>query len=185
RLGRGGFAVYSAADARALHRRSCDEAYFIGPAEPRESYLCIERLIEAAKKSGAECVHPGYGFLSESGDFAEACERAGIVFIGPPAAAIRAMGLKDRAKVLMQKAGVRIVPGYHGERQDAQFLKERANEIGYPVLIKPAAGGGGRGLRRIDKESDFKAELEGAVREVATAFGSGRVLVEKFVAAPR
>ena len=185
RLGMRTIAVYSAADAHALHRRLCDEAYFIGPAEPRESYLCIERLIEAAKKSGAECVHPGYGFLSESGDFAEACERAGIVFVGPPAAAIRAMGLKDRAKALMAKAGVPIVPGYHGERQDAEFLKQRANEIGYPVLIKPAAGGGGRGLRRIDKESDFQAELEGAVREVAAAFGSGRVLIEKFVTAPR
>jgi 3-methylcrotonyl-CoA carboxylase alpha subunit len=185
RLGMRTIAVYSAADAHALHRRLCDEAYFIGPAEPRESYLCIERLIEAAKKSGAECVHPGYGFLSESGDFAEACQRAGIVFVGPPAAAIRAMGLKDRAKALMEKAGVPTVPGHHGERQDAEFLKQRANEIGYPVLIKPAAGGGGRGLRRIDKESDFEAELEGAVREVAAAFGSGRVLVEKFVTAPR
>ena len=185
RLGMRTIAVYSAADAHALHRRLCDEAYFIGPAEPRESYLSIERLIDAAKKSGAECVHPGYGFLSESGDFAEACEQAGLVFVGPPAAAIRAMGLKDRAKALMEKAGVPIVPGYHGERQDADFLKQRASEIGYPVLIKPAAGGGGRGLRRIDKESDFEAELEGAVREVAAAFGSGRVLVEKFVTAPR
>ena len=185
RLGMRTIAVYSAADAHALHRRLCDEAYFIGPAEPRESYLSIERLIDAAKKSGAECMHPGYGFLSESGDFAEACERAGLVFVGPPAAAIRAMGLKDRAKALMEKAGVPIVPGYHGERQDAVFLKRRAGEIGYPVLIKPAAGGGGRGLRRIDKESDFEAELEGAVREVAAAFGSGRVLIEKFVTAPR
>ena len=146
RLGMRTIAVYSAADAHALHRRLCDEAYFIGPAEPRESYLSIERLIDAAKKSGAECVHPGYGFLSESGDFAEACEQAGLVFVGPPAAAIRAMGLKDRAKALMEKAGVPIVPGYHGERQDADFLKQRASEIGYPVLIKPAAGGGGRGL---------------------------------------
>jgi 3-methylcrotonyl-CoA carboxylase alpha subunit len=185
RLGMRTIAVYSAADAHALHRRLCDEAYFIGPPEPRESYLSIERLIEAAKKSGAECVHPGYGFLSESGDFAEACERVGIVFVGPRAAAIRAMGLKDRAKALMEKAGVPIVPGYHGERQDAEFLKQRANEIGYPVLIKPAAGGGGRGLRRIDNESDFEVELQGAVREVAAAFGSGRVLIEKFVTAPR
>jgi 3-methylcrotonyl-CoA carboxylase alpha subunit len=185
RLGMRTIAVFSAADAHALHRRLCDEAYFIGPAEPRESYLSIERLIEAAKKSAAECVHPGYGFLSESGDFAEACAQAGLVFVGPPAAAIRAMGLKDHAKALMEKAGVPIVPGYHGERQDAAFLKERANEIGYPVLIKPAAGGGGRGLRRIDKGRDFEAELEGAVREVAAAFGSGRVLIEKFVTAPR
>jgi 3-methylcrotonyl-CoA carboxylase alpha subunit len=185
RLGMRTIAVFSAADAHALHRRLCDESYFIGPAEPRESYLNIERLIEAAKKSGAQCVHPGYGFLSESGDFADACEQAGLVFVGPPAAAIRAMGLKDRAKALMEKAGVPIVPGYHGERQDAAFLKERAGAIGYPVLIKPAAGGGGRGLRRIDSESDFEAELAGAVREVAAAFGSGRVLIEKFVPAPR
>jgi 3-methylcrotonyl-CoA carboxylase alpha subunit len=185
RLGMRTIAVFSAADAHALHRRLCDEAYLIGPAEPRESYLCVERLIDVARKSGAECIHPGYGFLSESGDFAEACEQAGIAFVGPPAAAIRAMGLKDRAKALMEKAGVPIVPGYHGERQDATFLKERANEIGYPVLIKPAAGGGGRGLRRIDRAGDFEAELEGAVREVAAAFGSGRVLIEKYVATPR
>jgi 3-methylcrotonyl-CoA carboxylase alpha subunit len=185
RIGMRTIAVYSAADARALHRRVCDEAHFIGPAEPRESYLCVERLIEVAKKSAAECIHPGYGFLSESGDFAEACMQAGLEFVGPPAAAIRAMGLKDRAKALMEKAGVPIVPGYHGERQDAKFLKERADAIGYPVLIKPAAGGGGRGLRRIDKAADFEAELEGALREVGAAFGSGRVLIEKFVAAPR
>jgi 3-methylcrotonyl-CoA carboxylase alpha subunit len=185
RLGMRTIAVFSAADTHALHRRLCDEAYFIGPAEPRESYLSVERLIDVVRKSGAECVHPGYGFLSESGDFADACAQAGVEFVGPPAAAIRAMGLKDRAKALMEKAGVPIVPGYHGERQDAKFLKERASEIGYPVLIKPAAGGGGRGLRRIDKAADFEAELEGAVREVAAAFGSGRVLVEKYVTTPR
>jgi 3-methylcrotonyl-CoA carboxylase alpha subunit len=185
RLGMRTIAVYSAADARALHRRLCDEAYFIGPAEPRESYLSIERLIEAAKKAGAECVHPGYGFLSESADCAEACAKAGLVFVGPPAAAIRAMGLKDRAKALMEKAGVPIVPGYHGERQGAKFLEEKADAIGYPVLIKPAAGGGGRGMRRVDKKADFKDALEGAIREVAAAFGSGRVLIEKYIAAPR
>jgi len=185
RLGMRTIAVYSAADAHALHRRLCDEAHFIGPAEPRESYLSIERLIEAAKRTGAECVHPGYGFLSESGDFAEACMQAGLVFVGPPAAAIRAMGLKDRAKLLMEKAGVPTVPGYHGERQDAAFLRERADAIGYPVLIKPAAGGGGRGLRRVDNAADFEAAIEGAVREVAAAFGSGRLLIEKYVPAPR
>jgi 3-methylcrotonyl-CoA carboxylase alpha subunit len=184
-LGMRTIAVYSAADADALHRRLCDEAYFIGPAEPRESYLSIERLLAVAKTAGAECIHPGYGFLSESGDFAEACAQAGVAFVGPPAAAIRAMGLKDRAKALMEKAGVPIVPGYHGERQDAAFLKERADAIGYPVLIKPAAGGGGRGLRRIDRSADFADELQGAVREVAAAFGSGRVLIEKYVEAPR
>jgi 3-methylcrotonyl-CoA carboxylase alpha subunit len=185
RLGMRTIAVYSVADEHALHRRVCDEAYFIGPAEPRESYLHIDRLIEAAKKTGAECVHPGYGFLSESGDFAEACVKAGLAFVGPPAPAIRAMGLKDRAKSLMEKAGVPIVPGYHGERQDAKFLKGKADAIGYPVLIKPAAGGGGRGLRRVDNAHDFEGELAGAVREVAAAFGSGRVLIEKYIAAPR
>ena len=185
RLGMRTIAVFSAADANALHRRVCDEAHFIGAAEPRDSYLNIERLLEVARNSGAECIHPGYGFLSESGDFAEACAQAGLEFVGPPAAAIRAMGLKDRAKALMEKAGVPIVPGYHGERQDAKFLKQRAGAIGYPILIKPAAGGGGRGLRRIDNAADFETELEGAVREVAAAFGSGRVLIEKYVAAPR
>jgi 3-methylcrotonyl-CoA carboxylase alpha subunit len=185
RLGMRTIAVYSTADADALHRRICDEAHFIGAAEPRESYLNIERLLEVARKSGAECVHPGYGFLSESGDFAEACAQAGLEFIGPPAAAIRAMGLKDRAKTLMEKAGVPVVPGYHGERQDAKFLKEQADAIGHPILIKPAAGGGGRGLRRIDTAADFETELEGAVREVGAAFGSGRVLIEKYIAAPR
>jgi 3-methylcrotonyl-CoA carboxylase alpha subunit len=185
RLGMRTIAVYSAADTHSLHRRLCDEAYPIGPAEPRQSYLSIERLIVAAKESGAECVHPGYGFLSESGEFAEACAQAGTTFIGPPPAAMRAMGLKDRAKALMEKAGVPVVPGYHGERQDAQFLKQRADAIGYPVLIKPAAGGGGRGLRRVDSAADFEGDLAGAVREVAAAFGSGNVLIEKYVTAPR
>jgi 3-methylcrotonyl-CoA carboxylase alpha subunit len=185
RLGLRTIAVYSAADAQALHRRVCDEAYFIGPAQSRESYLSIDRLIEVAKIAGAECVHPGYGFLSESGDFADACAQSGVAFVGPPAAAMRAMGLKDRAKALMEKAGVPIVPGYHGERQDGKFLKEQADKIGYPVLIKPAAGGGGRGMRRVDSHADFEDALEGAVRETATAFGSTRVLIEKYVAAPR
>src|SRR5271154_768189 len=185
RLGIRTIAVYSAADAGALHTRLCDEAYFLGGAEPRESYLSIERLIDVARKSAAACIHPGYGFLSENADFADACERAGIVFVGPPAQAIRAMGLKDRAKLLMEKARVPIVPGYHGERQDAKFLKQKAYEIGYPVLVKPAAGGGGRGLRRVDKHADFEAALEGAIRESQSAFGSSRVLIEKYVAAPR
>jgi 3-methylcrotonyl-CoA carboxylase alpha subunit len=185
RLGMRTIAVYSVADAHALHRRLCDEAHLIGPAQPRESYLNIERLIDVAKKAGAECAHPGYGFLSESADFADACARAGLTFVGPPPAAIRAMGLKDRAKALMEKAGVPIVPGYHGDRQDAVFLREKADAIGYPVLIKPAAGGGGRGLRRIDNAADFAVALEGAVREVTAAFGSGRVLIEKYIPAPR
>src|SRR5271170_3868300 len=185
RLGLRTIAVYSDADARALHVRLCDEAHRIGPAEARESYLAIGRLIEAANKSGAQCVHPGYGFLSENADFVDACVAAGLVFVGPPAAAIRAMGLKDRAKTLMEKAGVPVVPGFHGERQDAKFLKEKAYEIGYPVLIKPAAGGGGRGLRRVDKHAEFEAALEGAIREAQAAFGSTRVLLEKYIAAPR
>jgi 3-methylcrotonyl-CoA carboxylase alpha subunit len=185
RLGMRTIGVYSAADAGALHTRMCDEAYFLGPADARDSYLSIARLIEVARKTGAECVHPGYGFLSENADFAEACVQAGLVFVGPSAAAIRAMGLKDRAKALMQKAGVPTVPGYHGERQDGKFLKEKAYEIGYPVLIKPAAGGGGRGLRRVDRHADFEAALASAIREAEAAFGSSRVLIEKLVASPR
>ncbi len=185
RLGMRTIAVYSAADAEALHVRVCDEAYPVGPAEARASYLSIERLIEAARRAHAECIHPGYGFLSENADFAEACARAGPVFVGPPPAAIRAMGLKDRAKALMEAAGVPVVPGYHGERQEPRFLKEKAYEIGYPVLIKPAAGGGGRGLRRVERHAEFEAALEAAIRESAAAFGTSRVLIEKYVAAPR
>jgi 3-methylcrotonyl-CoA carboxylase alpha subunit len=185
RLGMRTIAVYSEADAGALHTRLCDEAYLIGGPEPRASYLAIDHLIAAAKGAGAECVHPGYGFLSENADFAEACTKAGFVFVGPPASAIRAMGLKDHAKQLMERAAVPVVPGYHGERQDAKFLREKAYQIGYPVLIKPAAGGGGRGMRRVDKHANFDAALEGAVRESQSAFGTGRILIEKFVASPR
>ena len=185
RMGLRTIAVYSAADANAPHTRICDEAHLLGPADARESYLSIGRLIEVAKRAGAECVHPGYGFLSENADFAEACARAGLVFVGPPAAAMRAMGLKDRAKALMQKAGVPVVPGYHGERQDGAFLKEQANSIGYPVLIKPAAGGGGRGMRRVERADEFDAALASAIREAEAAFGSSRVLVEKYIATPR
>src|ERR1700733_11182224 len=185
RLGMRTVAVYSTADEGALHMRLADEAYLIGEAEPRQSYLDIERLIATANKARAQCVHPGYGFLSENADFAEACAKAGIVFVGPPRDAIRAMGLKDLAKTLMEKARVPVVPGYHGERQDAKFLKEKAYELGYPVLIKPAAGGGGRGMRRVDKHADFDAALEGATREAQSSFGSGRVLIEKYILAPR
>ena len=142
RLGMRVIAVYSEADAGALHVRVADEAHSIGPPPARESYLVIEKLIEAARRSGAQCIHPGYGFLSENPQFAEACAQAGIVFVGPPPSAIRAMGLKDRAKALMEKAGVPVVPGYHGELQDPKFLKEKAYQIGYPVLIKAVAGGG-------------------------------------------
>ena len=185
RLGLRTIAVYSAADADALHVRVCDEAYPIGPAPARESYLSVEQLIDAAKAARAECIHPGYGFLSENAEFADACAVAGITFVGPPPAAIRAMGLKDRAKALMDAAGVPVVPGYHGERQEPKFLKEKAYEIGYPVLIKPAAGGGGRGLRKVERHAEFDTALEGAVRECESAFGSSRVLIEKYVTAPR
>jgi 3-methylcrotonyl-CoA carboxylase alpha subunit len=185
RLGLRTVAVYSQADAGAPHARLADEAHLIGPAPARESYLVAERLIEAARRSGAESIHPGYGFLAENAEFAEACAAAGIVFVGPPPAAIRAMGLKDAAKALMEKAGVPVVPGYHGTRQEPKFLREKAYEIGYPVLIKAVAGGGGKGMRRVDKHAEFEASLESAMREARNAFGDDRVLVEKYVASPR
>jgi 3-methylcrotonyl-CoA carboxylase alpha subunit len=185
RLGLRTIAVYSQADADALHVRLCDEAHPIGPGPAQESYLRIDKLIAVAKHASAQCVHPGYGFLSENADFAEACATARIAFVGPPPQAIRAMGEKDRAKVLMEKAGIAVVPGYHGRHQDARFLEERASQIGYPVLIKAVAGGGGKGLRRVDTPVDFEAALAGAVREANAAFGDGRVLIEKFVTSPR
>jgi 3-methylcrotonyl-CoA carboxylase alpha subunit len=185
RLGMRVIAVYSEADAGALHVRVADEAYLIGPPPARESYLVADKLIEAALLARAQCIHPGYGFLSENAQFAEACTAAGIVFVGPPPSAIRAMGLKDQAKALMEKAGVPVVPGYHGELQDPKFLKEKAYRIGYPVLIKAVAGGGGKGMRRVDKHAEFDAALEGAAREAQSAFGDPRVLIEKYVTAPR
>ena len=185
RLGLRVIAVYSEADADALHVRVADEAHMIGPPAARESYLSIEKLITVARFTQAQCIHPGYGFLSENAQFAEACAAAGIVFVGPPPSAIRAMGLKDKAKALMEKAGVPVVPGYHGERQDAKLLKEKAYEIGYPVLIKAVAGGGGKGMRRVDKHAEFETALEGAAREAQSAFGDPRVLIEKYVTAPR
>jgi 3-methylcrotonyl-CoA carboxylase alpha subunit len=185
RLGLRVIAVYSEADADALHVRVADEAHLIGPPPARESYLVAEKLIEVARRAGAQCIHPGYGFLSENAAFAESCAAAGIVFVGPPPGAIRAMGLKDQAKALMEKAGVPVVPGYHGELQDPKFLKEKAYQIGYPVLIKAVAGGGGKGMRRVDKHAEFDVALEGASREAQSAFGDPRVLVEKYVTAPR
>ena len=154
RLGIDTVAVYSTADANARHVRMADEAVLIGPPAARESYLVAERIIEAAKRTGAQAIHPGYGFLSEKADFAEACERAGIAFIGPPAAAIRAMGSKSAAKALMERAGVPLTPGYHGDEQSAAFLAQQAQRIGYPVLIKASAGGG-KGMRRVDDAADF------------------------------
>jgi len=185
RMGLRTVAVYSDADVDALHVRLCDEAHAIGAAPAAESYLSIEKLIAVARAARVDCVHPGYGFLSENAGFAQACADTGIVFVGPPPEAMRAMGLKDRAKALMEAAGVPVVPGYHGERQDSKFLKEKAYEIGYPVLIKAVAGGGGRGMRRVDKHADFDAALESAQREALSSFGDARVLVEKYVAAPR
>ena len=178
-------AVYSDADAKALHVKVCDEAHHIGAAPPRESYLNADKILAVAKKAGADCVHPGYGFLSENAAFAEACAAAGLVFVGPPPGAIRAMGLKDAAKALMEKAGVPVVPGYHGERQEPAFLKQKAYEIGYPVLIKAVAGGGGKGMRRVDRHADFDTALEGAMREAKGAFGDDRVLIEKYILSPR
>ncbi len=178
-------AVYSDADRNALHVKLADEAYPIGPAPARESYLVIDKIIEVAKAAKADCIHPGYGFLSERAEFAEACAAAGIVFVGPPPAAIRAMGLKGEAKALMAKANVPVLPGYHGDIQDPKFLKQKAYETGYPVLIKAAAGGGGKGMRRVDKQIDFDQALEAARREAESAFGNPDVLIEKYVASPR
>ncbi len=178
-------AVYSDADAQALHVVLADEAFRIGPAPASESYLRIDAIIAAAKRAGAEAIHPGYGFLSEKAEFVEACEAAGIVFIGPPAAAMRAMGLKDAAKALMQKAGVPVVPGYHGGNGDLKFLAAQAREIGYPVLVKAAAGGGGKGMRRVDKPAQLAAALETASSEAKASFGDGSILIEKFITKAR
>jgi 3-methylcrotonyl-CoA carboxylase alpha subunit len=178
-------AVYSDADADALHVASADTAVRIGGAAPSESYLDIDAIITAAKATGAEAIHPGYGFLSENAAFAEACAKAHIVFIGPPAKAIRAMGSKSAAKALLDEAGVPVVPGYHGDKQDPDFLAKKAERIGYPVLIKAVAGGGGKGMRRVDKAEDFAEALDGAKREAASAFKDDAVLVEKYVERPR
>ncbi|OKL44115.1 acetyl-CoA carboxylase biotin carboxylase subunit [Pseudovibrio exalbescens] len=178
-------AVYSEADRNALHVEEADEAYLIGPAPVNESYLNKDAILAAAKKAGAQAIHPGYGFLSENPEFVEAVEAAGLVFIGPPASAIRAMGLKDAAKQLMEHSGVPVVPGYHGENQDAAFLKTQADQMGYPVLIKARAGGGGKGMRRVDASEDFLSALEGAQREGQSSFGDPRVLIEKYIQSPR
>lgn len=185
RLGIRTVAVYSDADVGALHVALADEAIRIGPAAALESYLSAERIIAAARSVGADAIHPGYGFLSENADFAEAVEAAGITFVGPSAQAIRAMGLKDAAKALMEQSGVPVVPGYHGERQDADFLAEEADNVGYPVLIKARAGGGGKGMRRVDSAPEFPAALEAARREAEAAFGDGAVLIEKYLTKPR
>ena len=185
RMGVRTVAVYSDADADALHVAMADRAVRIGPAPVGESYLNSEAIIAAAKASGADAIHPGYGFLSENPEFAEAVIAAGLIWVGPPPSAIRAMGLKDAAKRLMEKAGVPVVPGYHGEAQELVLLAGKAREIGYPVLIKARAGGGGKGMRLVDSPDDFADALGAARREAKSAFGDDRVLVEKYVASPR
>ncbi|MFM0616086.1 acetyl/propionyl/methylcrotonyl-CoA carboxylase subunit alpha [Paraburkholderia nemoris] len=178
-------AVYSEADANARHVRMADEAVLIGPPAASESYLVADRILAVAKMTGAEAIHPGYGFLSENEDFAEACQREGIIFIGPPSSAIRAMGLKSASKALMEKAKVPLTPGYHGNNQDPMFLAGQAETIGYPVLIKASAGGGGKGMRRVDAAADFEAALASCKREARNAFGDDDVLVEKYILQPR
>ncbi len=185
RLGIKTVAVFSEADANARHVLACDEAVAIGGASPRDSYLRADRILAAARASGAQAVHPGYGFLSENEAFARACAEAGIVFIGPPASAIAAMGSKSAAKALMDKAGVPLVPGYHGERQEGAFLRGEADAIGYPVLIKASAGGGGKGMRRVERSADFEAALASCQREAQASFGDQHVLVERYVTKPR
>ena len=185
RLGIHTVAVYSDADRDALHVATAGEAWRLGPAPAAQSYLDIERVIAAATASGADAVHPGYGFLSENAAFIEACTTAGIAFVGPPAGAVRAMALKDAAKRLMEEAGVPVVPGYHGEAQDEAALLDHARRVGFPVLVKAVAGGGGKGMRRADTEAGFSDALEGARREARSGFGDDRVLVERCVSTPR
>ncbi len=185
RLGIRTVAVYSDADRDALHVRLADEARRIGPPAPRESYLNIEAIIEAARDAGAEAIHPGYGFLSENQAFARACAAAGITFIGPAPEAIAAMGDKSAAKTLMEKAGVPLVPGYHGERQDAKFLAKEADKIGFPVLIKASAGGGGKGMRIVRRGAEFADALASCHREAKSSFGDDRVLIERYLGRPR
>lgn len=185
RLGIQTVAVYSDADAKAKHVAACDEAFYIGGNSPKESYLRWEKIIEVAKQTGAQAIHPGYGFLSENEEFADSCGKAGIVFIGPSSAAIRAMGLKAQSKQLMEKANVPLVPGYHGNNQDPEFLHQQADLINYPVLIKASAGGGGKGMRIVEASADFAAALASCKREAQSSFGDDAVLIEKYVQRPR
>jgi len=178
-------AVYSDADAKALHVRSADEAVHIGPSPAAESYLVGEKIIAAAKQTGAQAIHPGYGFLSENADFAQAVKDAGLIWVGAPPSSIRAMGLKDAAKKLMREAGVPVTPGYDGDDQSPERLKQEADAIGYPVLIKAVAGGGGKGMRKVDAESDFRSSLESCRREAKASFGNDDVILEKWITSPR
>ncbi len=185
RMGIRTVAVYSEADANARHVRLADEAVLLGPAAARESYLVADKIVDACKRTGAQAVHPGYGFLSENADFADALAANGIAFIGPPASAIRAMGSKSEAKKLMGKAAVPLTPGYHGDDQTPELLHKEANAIGYPVLIKAAAGGGGKGMRLVEKSEDFPDALASCKREAASSFGNEHVLIEKYITQPR
>ena len=185
RLGVSTVAVYSDADREAKHVAVCDEAVYLGGSAPKDSYLKGDAIIAIAKETGAQAIHPGYGFLSENAGFAQACQDAGLVFIGPSADAIRAMGRKSESKRLMEAAGVPLIPGYHGENQDAQFLQQQADSIGYPVLIKASAGGGGKGMRIVEQSSEFIDLLESCRREAITSFGNDQVLVEKYALKPR
>ena len=185
RMGVRTVAVYSDADAQAKHVAACDESVRVGGSAPKDSYLRWERIIEAALATGAQAIHPGYGFLSENEDFATACLNAGLAFIGPPASAIQAMGLKAQSKQLMEKAGVPLVPGYHGANQDPEHLQREADRIGYPVLIKASAGGGGKGMRAVDQSGNFMSALESCKREAINSFGSDAVLIERYVQRPR
>ena len=185
RLGVATVAVYSEADAGARHTQLADEAWPIGPAPARQSYLVGEKILEVAHRSGAQAIHPGYGFLSENADFADACAAAGSVFIGPPAAAIKAMGSKAESKALMQRSNVPLVPGYHGEAQDLSVLRQSAAAIGYPVLVKASAGGGGKGMRIAASPQELESAVEGARREALASFGDDRLLIEKYLTRPR
>ena len=185
RMGVATVAVYSEADRGAMHVALADDAVLLGPARARDSYLNIDRVIEAARKTGAEAIHPGYGFLSENAEFAQACAATGIVFVGPTAEMMTAMGSKSGSKALMEKAGVPLVPGYHGEAQDEAILSNAADRIGFPVLVKASAGGGGRGMRIVRSESDLSAAIVSAKREAKAAFGDDRLLIEKYVDNPR
>ncbi|MGO2672841.1 MAG: acetyl/propionyl/methylcrotonyl-CoA carboxylase subunit alpha, partial [Psychrobacter celer] len=185
RLGVRTVAVYSDADRGAKHVAVCDEAVYLGGSSPKDSYLKGDEIIAIARDVGAQAIHPGYGFLSENADFAQACQDAGLVFIGPSADAIRAMGGKSESKRLMEAAGVPLIPGYHGDNQDAQFLKQQADGIGYPVLIKASAGGGGKGMRIVEQSSDFIEMLDSCRREAITSFGNDQVLIEKYALKPR
>jgi 3-methylcrotonyl-CoA carboxylase alpha subunit len=185
RMGIRTVAVYSEADAGAKHVAVCDEAVLIGPAAAKDSYLRGDKIIEVAKATGAQAIHPGYGFLSENADFADACEAAGLVFIGPPASSMRAMGSKSAAKQLMEGANVPLVPGYHGDGQDPELLQSEANRIGYPVLLKASAGGGGKGMRVVERSEDFQAALASCKREAISSFGDDKVLAEKYLTRPR